>query len=352
MIKVGFYINNDGISEIDLSKPENGNPGIGGTHYLFVSVPYYLKKYFGTIIEPVVFANNVKKLPQDLVGIRAENCISAIKMAKNYNCEIFIWWPSYNNFKAVLKTVHNFNLNTIAWSHNYLYPSVLHGINNSNLVKRLVNVSREQLDSIRDHPVIEKSTFIFNPVHQYTIEDDKTEKDKKSVTFMASLIPRTGFHILASIWSKVQDHVDGATLNVIGTGKLYSRDKELGKWGIAEEAYENTWRKYLSTNQDSIDHTVVFHGNLGGKEKMRILKRSQVGVANIMGTETFCLVAAEFQSVGTPVIAYKKGGVLDSISDNKSGFLIKNRNELANKLIYLLNNEDVSRRMGKNGIEH
>ncbi|HYW36146.1 MAG TPA: glycosyltransferase family 4 protein [Balneolaceae bacterium] len=348
-VKVGLFINNNGIKDVELSSPEKGNPGIGGTHYLFIAITYFLQKLFSHIIEPVLFAPSIKRLPDDINAIEAKSCIEAVSQASEIGCDIFIWWPQYPRFKNLLKSLNKTNLKAIAWSHNYLYPSVLHGLNKCENVKRVVAVSREQLDSMRDHPVIRKGTFIYNPVHQQV--DKKVEKDSHSVTYMGSIVPMNRFHVLASIWPKIRKNVLDAKLHVIGTGKVYSRGNELGKWGIAAESYEQRWRKYLSDKDGNPDESVVFHGNLG-EEKWDIMRRSQVGVADPMGIGTFCLVATEFQSVGTPVVAGKRGGLLDTVADGESGYLCANKNQLAERITYLLIHPDTALQMGKNGKDH
>lgn len=41
-MKIGFYLSDKGISGKNISTPENGNPGIGGTEYCFSFVIRYL----------------------------------------------------------------------------------------------------------------------------------------------------------------------------------------------------------------------------------------------------------------------------------------------------------------------
>ena len=42
-MKVAFYLENKDIQNVDFSHPELGNPGCGGTQFLFAATPYYLK---------------------------------------------------------------------------------------------------------------------------------------------------------------------------------------------------------------------------------------------------------------------------------------------------------------------
>jgi len=67
--------------------------------------------------------------------------------------------------------------------------------------------------------------------------------------------------------------------------------------------------------------------------------------------EGFGIVAIEAMASGRPVIATNVGGTTDIIIDGFNGFLVKPKSpdELAEKIIYLLDNPDVSRKIAANG---
>jgi glycosyltransferase involved in cell wall biosynthesis len=90
-------------------------------------------------------------------------------------------------------------------------------------ISRLVCVGREELDLLRDHPVIYKTTCIYNGIQpsiyapeQHIIGDGTT------VVYLGSLVREKGFHILARVWPKVKARVPDACLKVIGSGKVYN----------------------------------------------------------------------------------------------------------------------------------
>ena len=58
-IKISFFLDDKNL-KIDLSKPQNGNPGIGGTEFLMVSTPFYLKKYKGKNFSSIIYHLNKK----------------------------------------------------------------------------------------------------------------------------------------------------------------------------------------------------------------------------------------------------------------------------------------------------
>ena len=67
--------------------------------------------------------------------------------------------------------------------------------------------------------------------------------------------------------------------------------------------------------------------------------------------ETFGLVIIEAMSMGVPVVSCAKGGPEEIIKDGKNGFIIAGQNpkEMAQKVLFLINNFNVRKRMGFNG---
>lgn len=68
---------------------------------------------------------------------------------------------------------------------------------------------------------------------------------------------------------------------------------------------------------------IEFLGFVSDDEKWRLL--SQAKALIIPAEEDFGLTSVEAQSVGTPVIAFAKGGVTETVIDGKTGFLFPNQ---------------------------
>jgi glycosyltransferase involved in cell wall biosynthesis len=80
------------------------------------------------------------------------------------------------------------------------------------------------------------------------------------VTYVGGLYPAKGVHYLTQAWPEVLSEFPDAKLNIIGSGKLYSRDFNLGTFGIAESSFEKQLLEpLLDENGDIIDEkgTVV-----------------------------------------------------------------------------------------------
>lgn len=172
-----------------------------------------------------------------------------------------------------------------------------------------------------------------------------TKEKKNIVTYVGALIHAKGFHKLAKEWKGILKEVPDAQLYVIGNGKLYDPTVNFGKYGIAEEKYENEFIPYL-TEKGEILPSVHFMGAMG-IEKKEIIKQTKVGVTNPTGiSETFCLSAVEFEGVGIPVVGYNGYGFLDTVISGKTGYLTKTGTELKRAVIRLLKDSEENRRFG------
>jgi len=353
-MKVGLYLENKNISDVDLSKPEEGNPGIGGTQFNFITLPVYFNKQYPGKAQFTIYANTVKNLPDSIKCKKVENCIDGAKNAAKDKCDFFIWRPTTDvEGKIFTKKLDSFNIPIIAWVHNT--PSDIHMLDKmaySKYLKRFVCVSQEQLDRLRDHPIFYKSVCIFNGF-DYTnyVPKRNVVKAGNKVVYLGSLVPAKGFQLLAKNWKSIKSQVPSAKLVVIGSGRLYNRNQKLGMWGIAEENYENSWRKYLMDKQGERDKSVIFKGTLG-IEKIDILQEADVGVVNPSGKTENCPGAAiEFQASGVPVVSGAYRGLLDTVVHNKTGLLGKSENDLIDNIVYLLKNPVEAEYLGKNGIK-
>ena len=195
----------------------------------------------------------------------------------------------------------------------------------------------------RDHKAFLKSVYIYNGM---PVEYLKTQlpyipsynKRPFEVTYIGSIVPYKGFHILAEAWKDILKVFPQAKLNVIGSGKLYDRTSKLGRYGIAEEEYEKQFMPALTDDAGNIIPSVHFWGVLG-TEKNEILKRTRVGVPNPSGiSETFCITALEMQAMGALVTTINYGGLKNTVFH--TGLLYNNPKDLATSIVTLLKKKD------------
>ncbi|MRT91924.1 glycosyltransferase family 4 protein [Ancylomarina sp. 16SWW S1-10-2] len=337
MKKIGFHLDNNGIENVNCLNIENGNPGIGGSEYAIISMAYLLAKRKNNL-DITLFAEKKGVLPKEINCKFVESIDETISCANK--CEIEYLVVDYKRLPHLLIT-KNPNLKFIIWAHNFIKEEDFDFYSESKNVVRIVNVGREQRDLYRDHKIFNKLDYIYNglslfPIDKYDISLYPFKKRNNNVVYIGSIVPSKGFDILARTWPKVLKKVPDAQLYVIGSGKLYDRGLELGKWGIAESNYEAKFMKYL-TKEGEILSSVHFMGVMG-EEKNDLLLKCKVGVPNPSGkSETFGFTAIEIQSMGCNITTIKCPGYLDTVYNKK--YLYKRVDSLASNIIKLLNHQ-------------
>ena len=323
-MKAAFYLPNRYYT-MDCTDIDSGNPGIGGTEYMIIALAYHLS-IRQTKHEILLLAQNDTLLPKKCHVLKINDIIDALAKSKHEKVDCLI---VQNSPETNLLFNENLgDLKLIMWGHSFMsrkqWNLYAHSIN----VKKIVCVGNEELELYCDHRAFRKSIVIFNafPFPENKLDLIPYRERKNEVTFLASIVPHTHFHLLAKAWKKVVEQIPDAHLNVIGSGNLYNNSKQVGKYGIAAEEYEKIFMPYLLNEVGDIFPSVTFWGKLGN-EKYEILKRTKVGVVNPGGYETFCISAIELQLYGAKVVSRRKGGLLDTVYDEND--LFKDENDLA-----------------------
>jgi glycosyltransferase involved in cell wall biosynthesis len=351
-LTVGGFLRNASVADVDLRHPEDGNPGVGGTHFGFVSLAYYLKQYRGEDVNPVLYAQSTENLPESVGVVEAPTPVEAVRKAAANGCDMFlIRIVEEDSPQNILEVASAVGLPILIWAHNFPSPELLDEAASRAIVRRIICVGQEELDRHRDHPAFYKSQRIFNGIDPDVFAPSSHIAGQgDTVVYLGSLHQGKGFHKLARVWPKIRHRVSGAKLVVIGSGTLYDRSAKLGKWGVASEKYEQRFRQHLSGPNGDPHPCVTFRGNMG-TEKIPLLQNADVGVANPTGdTETFCLGAVEFQASGTPVVSAAEGGLLDTVRDGETGLLIQSDKELVDAIVRLLQNRELRQQFGQEGL--
>lgn len=347
MIKVSLLLQDKGISDLDLTDLSGGNPGLGGTEYLFVLLLFYLASYENDIDVTVYHFNNNKLPTKKAVLISSEE--EAFSKAASEGNNIFVMKNLQD--KAVYDLFAKYQLKYIMWCHNYLTLDEMKFFDKSKSVSRVIAVGRQMYDYYVDHNVIQKMDYVFNLFEPAKKNRIRKNNYSNNVTYVGSLIYQKSFHVLAGAWKKIAAEVPDARLNVIGTGKLYDRNNRLGRLGVAEESYEEMFLKDLTNDSGNLLDSVTFHG-LMGDEKFDVYEDTAVGVVNpLASTETFCLCAIEMEASGIPVVSRRKNGLLDTIKDGQTGLLYSDASQLADYVIKLLKDRKLNDELSKEAIK-
>lgn len=347
-MKIGFYLNNKELSQVDFSHPEKGNPGIRGTEYMIWEVACGLADGFA---EVYLFAPCVESFPPSVIAVECRNESEALQNAKRLNIDIMVLRSLGENM-GMFGLIDHYGINCVMWSHNLETYRLANAMADCRYVKRNVCVSRQQYERLRDHPVFEKSTYIFNALVFSAIPQTVPQafNKKNIVTYIGTLEAYKGFHALANVWSSIRKQVPDAELLVLDSG---DRGKLIAAGDNALLTdYEKDLRRALSDDNGALHSGVRFMGRQQGSDKNVSIMQTKVGVANPGGAEVFCITAVEFEAYGIPVVARKSFGLLDTVDNGKSGILIRDERELADAVVRLLLNDELCQKMGNRGVEY
>lgn len=347
-IKTAFYMNNNGIALRNLRDIENGNPGIGGSHYMQILLAHCLAQQYQDIAV-TMYVTERQCFPAGIESKTVKGIEDALCQMKKDKCSVFIlsnWMDVLGTGTEVLELIEKYRIKTIIWAHifmnyqQYAYMSV------SKYIRLFVCLGKQQLEMMRGLRLYRKSTYInyaVPPVHT-----SREIHDKKIVVYVGALYPYKGFHILAKYWKSIKKEVRDAQLWVVGSAKLYGDHIQLGKYGIAEAGYEKQFVQYLRGTGREIDASVHFLGNLGGSEKEKVVSQATVGIFNPCGrTETFGLSGVEFEAMGIPVVSIYRNSSLDIIKHEETGLLYKDEKEFPEYIIKLLKDSEYNQYLGR-----
>ncbi len=351
-MKVAFYLENRDVPDVDFRQPALGNPGCGGTEYLFSALPYYLKKLKANECQPIILANHTHKLPENAAHFRVADVFDAARRAKEAGCAFFVYRPRRQPNSKLLVLIDSLQIPTIAWAHITPTSQHLREMARTRYIKAIVCVELEQHDLAQDTAIWSKLTCIVNG---FDLEGfrlaNRPKKDPDLVVYIGALVRQKGFHVLAKAWPRILRRHPEARLAVIGSGALYNAGTRLGPWGVAEPEYEERFiAPYLAGPDGQPLPSVKFHGKLG-LEKKEILHRAIVGVPNPSGqTENCPGTALEIQACGTAVVSGAYYGILDTVRDGETGLLGRTEDDLVANICTLLENPASAEALGRNGI--
>lgn len=350
---IGLFIENSGHKDIDLNELQIGNPGIGGSEYQSYILAYYLTLNYKDIecILFTPFEANIKK--NNVKNIIVSNVLDSVAKCKENSVDILIINKHSNVGVCDLETLCNLidsvKVNTVTVGHNYYSKKECNLIATTKYIRRNVFVSRQQYYIYLDQEVSKKSSYIYAFLPGKRLENFLPIKEN-IVTYTGSITPTKGFHILAKNWKHVLKKCPDAKLNVIGSGKLYSRSTKLGRYNIAEESYEDFFIKDILNSNNEIMESVNFLGLLSRPEIDDVYNKTKVGVVNPSGISECCPVSSiEYQMLGVPVVSKRYGGLIDTIKHNETGLLFSSEQVFVDNLVQLLNDSKMNNFFGENG---
>jgi phosphatidylinositol alpha-1,6-mannosyltransferase len=164
-------------------------------------------------------------------------------------------------------------------------------------------------------------------------------KGARVLLTVARLVPRKGHQIVLEALPKVLAAVPNVKYLIAGNGPERLKLEEL-------------------VGDLHLEKSVVFAGDISHDEICDFYNLCDVFVmANRLepggDVESFGMVFTEANAVGKPVVGGRSGGTAEAIIEGKTGFLVdpEDSDDVAGRLILLLKDEELSRRMGVAGLD-
>ncbi len=197
--------------------------------------------------------------------------------------------------------------------------------------------------------------FVSNP------QKNKKKHELKQLLFVSRVTPEKGLHVLVEALRDVVEKNPRIHLDVVGglyalpmeAMILLSDDVKMQKLasfhrkGSLRPYFDHLTQRLASLN---LSNNVTFHGLISHEEVVKFYQAADVFVLPTY-SEAFNLDIIEAMACELPVVTTRAGGNPEIVEDGKTGFLVEvgDSSALANAVIKLLSNEDLRKKMGKNG---
>ncbi|MBN1504080.1 MAG: glycosyltransferase family 4 protein [Candidatus Eisenbacteria bacterium] len=159
------------------------------------------------------------------------------------------------------------------------------------------------------------------------------QRDEKLIVYLGRLRKYKCVHFVIQAMKSVRERVPGARLVVVGDGP-YRKNLEALTAGLG------------------LADAVEFRGHVSQDEKVRLLSEAAV-TANPSPKEGWGLTVVEANACGVPVVASRSPGLVDSVRDDRTGFLVKHGSveQLAARLVEVLVDRQLRERLSAGAIE-
>ena len=215
----------------------------------------------------------------------------------------------------------------------YYYPKILNNCDVITAVSNFVgNVIYEKTGIKAEIIPYGVDTNIFKPFDaqiDYIQEKYNLSKKDKIVIAVQRLEPRKKVQVLLYAAKKVIDEVSNVKFLIIGDGPDRDNLERL-------------------TKKLGISRNIIFTGVIPDKELIKCYSLADIFSIHTLH-EGLGIVFLEAMAMGLPIVTTYAHGNEDIIENGKNGFMVEpnNPDKLAEKIIYLLNNEEIRRKIGK-----
>jgi glycosyltransferase involved in cell wall biosynthesis len=164
-----------------------------------------------------------------------------------------------------------------------------------------------------------------------TVSTLKGHEDEVHIMWVGRMVEVKGLEYLIHAMRIVVTRYPQSKLILIGTGPLKAKLERL-------------------VGDLSLDKNITFTGSVNHSDVPLYLKEADIFVLPSL-SEGFPVVILEAMAAGKPVVASNVRGIPDAVTDGVTGFLVEPENyeQLAEKIVYLIEHPEEGERMGKAG---
>jgi glycosyltransferase involved in cell wall biosynthesis len=168
---------------------------------------------------------------------------------------------------------------------------------------------------------------------------------KRVILHPARLLPWKGVHTTVAAFRQIADRFPDVSLVITDTQEILDWANELQ--GYREEIFS-------MVEENGLKDRVVLRSFDFTDELPQAYAFSDIVIYPTSGEEPFGLVPLEGMASAKPVIVSRSGGLIESVVDGVTGFLIpkKDAELLADRMAVLLSHPDLAQEMGQAGRRH
>lgn len=330
-----------------------GNPGVGGTQYLFLLNIKYLNRLYGKKCAVLLTDGNFSLNDDDISLVDVGKVEDAISYCKKTGIPTLV--INANLIEIINPSALETDVSILLWAHNTLTWKRQCIASKVDSVKKVVCVSEIQYLNMRDTPCAKKCTYINNVIPGFFYHNAHvSDYSERKVIYIGSIMPQKGVHNLIEIWRYVEDKCPDAQLYIFGGANVWNNNAKLGINSAADRYYD----KVISRRMKRLKHpqNIHFMGPKGWKEIEPLIVDARAGVVNpsyYLRDETFCMSAIELEAHGLPIVSRDRGdGLKTTVKNNITGYLGRTNRRIADFLISLLNNGDLCKKLGEKAQKH
>jgi len=166
-----------------------------------------------------------------------------------------------------------------------------------------------------------------------TSSGDQREGNAKTIIFVGRLHPVKGVQYLIEAMAIVHQEMPDVKLVIVGDGVERSRLEELAE-------------------RLNLNSCIQFAGQVPQESIPRLMHQADVFALSSL-SESFGMVNLEAMASGLPIVATKVGGIPNIVEEGVNGYLVnaKNSEEIADRLLTLLQNDEIREKISANNRE-